>query len=90
MAFEQKPNSGSLFRNEEKKSDTHAEYKGSAMIDGVEYWMDGWVNEIKSGEKAGKKYFNLKFKPKEHRSQQSRGASRQSAPEPIDDDETPF
>jgi len=91
MAYEQKPNSGSLFRVEDKKSDTHADYNGSALIDGVEYWIDGWVNEFKSGDKAGKKYLSVKFKPK----QQSRGSSQQSGGQAqqsteLSDDDIPF
>lgn len=87
MAFEMKPNTGSLFRVEDRKSDTHPEYSGSALIDGVEYFMDAWVNEVKSGPKTGKKYFSFKFKPK----QQSGGSSRQSQqPAPIADADVPF
>lgn len=89
MAFEQKPNTGSLFRNEKmREGKQDAEYTGSALIDGVEYYVNAWVNEIKSGEKQGKKYFNMQFKPK----QQSGGSSSQQTRQapPDDDDETPF
>jgi hypothetical protein len=64
MAYEQKPNTGSLFKNDRKESDTHADYKGSALINGVEHWLDAWINESSSGAK----YMSLKFKPKEARS----------------------
>jgi hypothetical protein len=87
MTFEMKPNTGSLFRVEDRKSDTHPEYSGSALIEGVEYFVDAWVNEVKSGAKAGKKYFSFKFKPK----QQSGGSSRQQTQSaPIDDSGVPF
>ena len=40
MAFEQKPNTGSLFKNDRKESDTHPDYKGSALIDGLgDCWL---------------------------------------------------
>lgn len=88
MAYEMKPNTGSLFRVEDRKSDTHPEYSGSALIDGVEYYVDAWVNEVKSGDKKGKKYFSFKFKPKQ---QKSGGSSRQSPPDDeIDSEEIPF
>jgi hypothetical protein len=92
MAYEQKPNSGAIFRVEDKKSDTHADYNGSAVIDGVEYFVDGWINEIKSGARAGKKFLSIKFKPKEHRPQQSGGSSRQQTqqPSPAESDDIPF
>jgi len=61
MAYEPKPDSGSLFKNEKREKDTHAQYRGEAVIDGVSYFMDAWVNETKA---TGKKYFSIKFKKK--------------------------
>lgn len=68
MAYEQKDNSGSLFKNDRREKDTHANARGSAMIGGVEYWVDAWTNE----DRNGNKYQALKFKPKEDRDQQHR------------------
>lgn len=82
--YEMKPNTGSLFRVEDRKSDTHPEYSGSALIDGVEYFVDAWVNEVKSGPKAGKKYFSFKFKPKQQQSGGSSSRQSQSVPDDID------
>jgi uncharacterized protein (DUF736 family) len=61
MAYETKPNTGSLFKNDRKESDTHPDYKGQALINGVECWLDAWINESNSGTK----YMALKFKPKD-------------------------
>lgn len=64
MAYEQKPNTGSLFRNDRKESDSHPDYKGSALIEGLgECWLDAWINTTKDGTK----YMSLKLKPKEAR-----------------------
>ena len=60
MAYEQKPNSGSLFKNEKKEKDTHPNLQGSALIDGVEYWVSAWTKEGKKG-----KWISMAFKPKE-------------------------
>lgn len=60
MAYEPKENSGSLFKNEKKTKDTHPNLQGSALIDGVEYWVSGWTKEGKKG-----KWISLAFKPKE-------------------------
>lgn len=86
MAYEMKENSGSLFKNDKRESDTHANAKGSALIDGVEYWVDAWTNVSSSGAK----YQSLKFKRKDARSVAPiRGVATQ--PTPIDlDDEVPF
>jgi len=69
MAYEPKENTGSLFKNDRREKDTHPHAKGTALIDGVEYWVDAWTNE----DRNGNKYQALKFKPKEQ--QQSRGGS---------------
>ncbi len=83
MAFEIKPDSGSLFRNDRKETDSHPLYKGSALIGGVEYWLDAWLNESPN---LGVKYMSLKFKPKEAR--QPVSAPTQAAE--LDDDFVPF
>lgn len=61
MAFETKPNSGSMFKNDQKEQDTHADYRGSALIDGVDYWMDAWIKTAESG----RKWMSFSFKPKQ-------------------------
>ena len=60
MAFEQRDNSGSVFVNDRKEKDSHPDRTGSAMIDGVQYWVSGW---IKSGAKG--QFLSLAFKKKE-------------------------
>lgn len=70
MAYEQKDMSGSLFKNDRKETDTHPDYKGSALLNGVDHWLDAWVNT----DRNGNKYMALKFKPKE-------AASRVARPE---------
>lgn len=54
---------GVLFRNNEKRPDKKdADYRGNAKVDGVEYFLDAWVNEPKAG---GEKYLSIKFKAKD-------------------------
>ena len=59
--YQQKDNSGALFKNDKKETDSHPDYKGSAMIDGSDYWVSGWINV--SG--AGTKYMKFSYSPKE-------------------------
>ena len=83
MAYEQKDNSGSLFRVEEdKKRERGPDYSGTAMIDGTEYWMDAW---LKASE-PGRKWMSFSFKPKEKK------APTKPANKPADDyvDDIPF
>lgn len=94
MAYEMKPDSGSLFKNERREKDTHAHAKGTALIGGVEYWVDAWTNEAKDGSK----YQSLKFKAKDAQHQGSYGRQepkRTANPQPADfgrdlDDDVPF
>lgn len=86
-------NSGIVFRNLDKEEDqiqlekrypgkevTAADYKGNATIDGVEYFMDGYIKEGKKG-----KFMSFRFKPKQ---QKAALTSRRSEPE--FDDDIPF
>jgi hypothetical protein len=61
-SFQQRDNSGMLFKNDRKEKETHADYKGSITIDGVEYWLNAWV---KTGKKG--KFLNLSVRPKVER-----------------------
>ena len=42
-------NRGVLFKNDRKTSDKHPDYKGSANIDGRDFWVSAW---IKKGQKG--------------------------------------
>lgn len=63
MAYEQRDNTGSLFRNDRKNNEKSPDYTGSCLIGGREYWINGWVKESKNG----KKFFSFAFKEKEER-----------------------
>lgn len=93
MAYDN-TNSGIMYRNENRKTDKHPEFTGSINVNGVDYWLSGWVNEGKQGGKMeGKKYFSIKINPKEQRS-----SSQGSAPvtrgsfssDSYGDDDIPF
>lgn len=76
MGYEQKDNSGILFNNDRKESDRHPDRNGNAMIDGVEYWISGWV---KKGAKGP--FMSLSFKRKDFAQKaQSSGAHNKPAP----------
>lgn len=54
-------NTGALFKNDKKESDNHPDYKGSATVNGVEFWLSSWINTDKNGQK----YMSVKFNKKE-------------------------
>lgn len=81
MAYEMKDMSGSLFKNDRREKDTHPNAKGTALIEGVEYWVDAWTNEARDGSK----YQSLKFKRKDA-AQTGSYAKQEPQRDPFDDD----
>ncbi len=84
MAFEQREGSGVLFKNDRKTSPTAPEYKGTALVNGVEMDVAAWVKEGKNG-----KFFSLSIKPKNQYSN-GNGPVRQSRPMPDETEDLPF
>jgi len=84
--YQMKDNSGSLFGNERREKDSHPHAKGSAVIDGREYWVDAWTNT----DKNGKRYQSLKFKLKEQRGEPRKPYSEPARHDDLDDDLPPF
>lgn len=79
-------NKASLWKNDRKTEDKHPDYKGSVNVEGVEYWMSGWVNTAgPNSKRAGEKYISLRLELKE--GQQTKPAPQpQQAAADLDDD----
>lgn len=77
-------NRGTLFRNDERKHDRSPEYSGSLNVDGVEYWLNGWVQESK---KSGRRFFSLTVRAKDEAKEKPQ---RQAQAAPDFDDPLPF
>ena len=79
-------NSGALFRNDKRETERHPEYTGKITIEGVEYYLSAWVNEMRNGQK----YFSIKATPKAATAPATTTAPAQPRPgvvvaDPIDD-----
>jgi hypothetical protein len=62
-------NTGAIFKNDKKETDKHPDYKGSANVDGIEYWVSAWLKTSKSGEK----FMSFSYTPKDKASGNSSG-----------------
>jgi len=86
-----------LFKNDAKKAkddpayqsgvdEKKPDYKGSALIHGVEYWVSAWVNTAKD---SGKKYFSMKYQAKQEAQQRDFPSAPINVP-PSDEKDLPF
>lgn len=83
MAYEHKPNSGTLFKNSKKEKDTHPNARGEALIGGVLYEVSAWTRK----DKNGNPWQSLAFQVKGERTERP---VRQPAPAGGMSDDTPF
>lgn len=53
---------GALFKNDQQRvGKKDPDYRGNVTVNGVEYWLDAWLNVAKSGQK----FMALKLRPKD-------------------------
>jgi hypothetical protein len=61
--YEARPGTFSLFKNQEKKTDKHPDYKGDGKdLDGNEIWVSAWLKDSKVG-----KFMSCSFKLKDEK-----------------------
>ena len=58
--YQQRENSGALFKNESKEQPNHCDYQGSINVAGTDYWINAWLKKSKNG----KNFMSLSVKPK--------------------------
>lgn len=89
--YRPKDNSGSIFRNDRKETETQPDGKGSAVIDGVDYWVSSWNATDKNGNSYRKLAFTKKDAPAKapqpapRKPSQDAFKARQVAPSGFDD-----
>ena len=76
--FQQRENTGALFRNTRKDKPSQPDYRGDLNVGGEAYELAAWLKEGKNG-----KFLSLSVKPKE-------AAPQGPTNKPDFDDEIPF
>jgi uncharacterized protein (DUF736 family) len=77
-----KTGTGSLFKNDEKLTEAHPDYKGSCVVDDKKFYISAWIKESREGIK----YMSLSIQPPLKSSALTKPAKRM----PVDDDPPPF
>ena len=78
-------NRATLWKNDKKTEDKHPDYKGQVNVEGVEYWMSGWINTAgENSKRAGEKYISLRLEMKEGQ-QKPAPQPQQAQQDPLDD-----
>jgi hypothetical protein len=77
---------GVLFVNDKQGNDKRPDWKGSAEIDGVHFWVSGWARESARGP-----LISLKLEKKEQQQVSRPAPPPAPAPaEPLEGDDIPF
>ena len=84
MAYEKRPNSGSVFKNNRRRNDNDPAYTGDCLIDGKEFWINCWPKKDKNGDT----WLSFSFNEKKPRQQEEQ--SYQAPARDPDDDQIPF
>ena len=84
MSYEQRDNTGSLFKNDRREKDTQPNARGKALIDGVEYEVAAWTKK----DRNGNPWQSLSFKKADQQSRQEhvKTTRRGSLKDQLDDD----
>lgn len=87
-------NRGSIWKNDNKETERHPDFKGSINVEGVEYWVSAWKRKEGANPKAPALSFSIKKKEQDsHNQQKSNGYAPDNSVNQNDgdfDDDIPF
>lgn len=83
--METKVNGGAIFKNE-KKADTHPDYKGTINVDGQDKEIALWVKQSAKGTT----YFSVKISEPYKKAEEQTPQGKWIKPEQVKNDSLPF
>jgi uncharacterized protein (DUF736 family) len=75
-----------LFKNKDKATEKHPDYKGTLNINGVEHWASSWIKTSKNGEK----FMSGSITPKNANNTRAPVQSKSAPADDFGDSEVPF
>ena len=75
-------NRGSIKKNKRKELDKHPDYRGSATIEGKQYYIAAWIKQ-----KDGESFLSMNYQIKEEQASKPQQAKSKST---YDDEDMPF
>jgi uncharacterized protein (DUF736 family) len=78
---------GVLFKNNKDGNEKRPDYRGSAVINNVDYNLSAW---IKASQKTGDKYMSISFQPKTDSKPAKPAAKVEMTEDNWHDDSVPF
>jgi hypothetical protein len=55
-------NRGQIWKNDDRKTETHPQFKGTVNVEGVEYWVSAWSRKPDANPKSPALSFSIKKK----------------------------
>ena len=87
-------NRGAVWKNEDKQSEKHPDFKGSINIEGVEYWVSGWRRKAGANPKSPALSLSVTMKeskaPQINNQMQQQQQPQHSPADESWDDDMPF
>jgi hypothetical protein len=80
---------GAIWKNDRKEKDTHPDFRGTATIEGIYYWVSGWKRKEDASDRAPALSFSFQKKEQpQDQAQYSAAASEEAVVRT--NDEIPF
>lgn len=89
MSFDN-TNRGAIWKNDDKTTDNHPDFKGNLNVGGVEYYVSAWKRKPDAKEKAPALSFSVKRKDEMTKQAANNQTTQGRVPDDFEDQDIPF